>query len=218
MFSASQANEIRGSQILDRGTTRAVAAVIAGGQSARMGADKSALLLGDRRLAMWSARALSAVCKTRVQLGGSAIPELRWPLLADLRSGCGPAGGIETGLATFPGAALVVCAVDLPFVPTALLADLLSRLASGSLAAAPWHDDRWHPLCAAYSPAFLPPLRDWLDAGQRDLQRLLDRVGAVQVRDAELSAFGDPLTVLHNVNTPDDLEAARARVSGAKLP
>ena len=69
-----------------------------------------------------------------------------------------------------------------------------------------------------YSPAFLPPLRAWLDGGRRDLQRLLDRVDAVEIRDSELRVFGDPRDMLHNINTPEDLEAARARVSGAELP
>ena len=197
---------------------RAVVAVVAGGQSARMGADKSALSLGNRPLGKWPARALSAVCETRVQLGGDPIPGLGWPVLADLRPGYGPAGAIETGLAAFAGAALVVCAADLPFVPAALLADLLQRLTNGRIAAAPRHGQRWHPLCAAYSPAFLPPLRDWLDGGRRDLQRLLDRVDAVEIGDSELRVFGDPRDMLRNINTPEDLEAARARVSGAELP
>ncbi len=218
MFSAPETDDNPMREDRSGDIARAVVAVVAGGQSARMGVDKSALSLGDRPLGMWSARALSAVCEARLQLGGEPIPGLGWPVLADLRPGCGPAGAIETGLAAFAGAALVVCAADLPFVPAALLADLLQRLTDGRIAAAPRHGQRWHPLCAAYSPAFLPPLRAWLDGGRRDLQRLLDRVDAVEIRDSELRVFGDPRDMLHNINTPEDLEAARARVSGAELP
>ena len=218
LFSASERNPNQILRVRHCDAPRAVAAVIAGGHSTRMGVDKSALSLGDQPLGMWSASALSPVCETRIQLGGSPILGLSWPLLADLRSECGPAGGIETGLSAFAGAALVVCAVDLPFVTTALLVNLLRRLEGGHIAAAPWHGQRWHPLCAAYSPAFLPPLRDWLDSGRYDLQCLLGRVGAVQIRDPELGMFGDPSRLLHNVNTPDDLEAARAHVSGTELP
>lgn len=218
MFPASETNDSPTLEGHRHHIARAVGALTAGGRSARMRADKSALALGDQPLGMWPARALSEVSSTRVQLGGNPIPGLGWSVLADLRPGCGPAGGIETGLAAFPGAALVVCAVDLPFVPAPLLVSLLHRLSGGHIAVAPRHRDRWHPLCAAYSPAFLPPLRDWLDDGRRDLQRLLDSVGALAVGDSELGAFGDPCDMLRNINTPDDLEAARARISGAELP
>ncbi len=200
------------------GVARTVVAVVAGGLSKRMGVDKSKLVLGDQPLGVWPARALSGLAATRVQLGGDPIPGLHWQLLDDLRAGCGPAGGIESGLATFPGAALVVCAVDLPFVPTTLLAGLLRRLSGGCVAAAPHHGDRWHPLCAAYSPAFLPPLRDWLDSGRRDLQRLLDSVSAVPISGSDLEAFGDPAELLRNVNTPDDLAAARAYLGAEGAP
>ncbi len=191
------------------GAVRTVVAVVAGGLSTRMGNDKSKLMLGDRPLGMWPARALSGLSATRVQLGGDPIPGLGWSLVDDLRPGCGPAGGIESGLATFPGAALVVCGVDLPFIPKALLAALSRRLSGARIAVAPHHADRWHPLCAAYSPAFLPPLREWLDCGRRDLQGLLDSVDAAPIGGTELEAFGDPGELLRNVNTPDDLEAAR---------
>ena len=119
LFSASERNPNQILRVRHCDAPRAVAAVIAGGHSTRMGVDKSALSLGDQPLGMWSASALSPVCETRIQLGGSPILGLSWPLLADLRSECGPAGGIETGLSAFAGAALVVCAVDLPFVTTA---------------------------------------------------------------------------------------------------
>lgn len=218
VFSASETDAIPIPDDHRSNFAPAVCGLAAGGQSTRMGTDKSALRLGDRPLGMWPAQALSGVSAVRVQLGGDPIPGLGWSVLADLRPECGPGGGIESGLAAFPGAALVVCAIDVPFVPTSLLASLLARLAGGHIAVVPHHRDRWHPLCAAYSPAFLPPLRDWLDAGRRDLQRLLDDAGALRVVDSELGAYGDPRRMLHNINTPDDLEAARTHVSGAELP
>jgi molybdopterin-guanine dinucleotide biosynthesis protein A len=188
-----------------------VGVLLAGGASRRMGSDKSSLLFGERPMALRPAEALGQLTDTLVQIGGEAVPGLGWTVLEDLRPGLGPAAGLETALASFPGAAVVICGVDLPFVSAALLRHALERL-DGRVAAAPRFEGRWHALAAAYSPALLPALTSWLDAGRRDLQGLLDEVGAVAIEGRELERFGDPAVLLANVNTPAELRAAEARL------
>jgi len=189
-----------------------VGVLLAGGESRRMGRDKRVLTLGDRPLSLWPARALEATSELQVQIGGPPVPGLGWPVLDDLRPGQGPAAGLETALLAFPGAAVVLCAVDVPFVTTALLQAAIARLPDHT-AAVPRHAGRWHALAAAYSPALLPALTDWLDAGHRDLQRLLDRTATYAIEGTELSAAGEPEEMLANVNSPEDLEAARQRLT-----
>jgi molybdopterin-guanine dinucleotide biosynthesis protein A len=176
-----------------------------------MGDDKASLPLAGEPLASRPAAALRGVTDTLVQIGGEPIPGLGWPVIADLRPGEGPAAGLETALASFPGAAIVVCGVDLPFVSAALLGHALARL-DGRPAAVPRHDGRWHPLAAAYSPALLPALVAWLDAGRRDLQSLLDEVNPYPIEGSELERFGEPAALLANVNTPAELRAAEERL------
>ncbi len=174
-----------------------------------MGASKSELELGGGLLGHWPARALATVCEQRLQVGGALVPGLDWPCIPDRREDSGPGAGIEAALLYAPGAAVVLCAVDTPFVSAELLAAALARIEDGSIAAAPRHGGRWHPLCGACSPSLLPHVSAWLDSGRRDLQGLYDDVGATPLEGDTLTAFGDPERLLLNLNEPADLARAQ---------
>jgi molybdopterin-guanine dinucleotide biosynthesis protein A len=186
-----------------------------------MGSAKAAVVLAGLTLAERTAATLRQVvdeCAPQgrecIQAGGEAIAGLAWPLWPDLRDDGGPAAGIEAALTGAAPAPIVVLALDLPLVPAGLLIDALDRVRAGAAIAAPRWADRWHPLCAAYGPAALPPLQVRLNAGDRDLQGLLDEL-AVAIEDDALRAHGDPARTLLNVNTPADLETAAALLAGS---
>jgi len=174
-----------------------------------MGESKSEIELGGRPLGQWPAAALARVCERRLQVGGAPVPGLGWHCIPDEREATGPGAGIESALLYAPGAAVVLCAVDTPFVSPELLEAALARVAAGSIAAAPRYEGRWHPLCGACSPSLLPRLGAWLDSGRRDLQGLYDGVGASAIEGDTLAAFGDPERLLLNVNEPGDLARAQ---------
>lgn len=185
-------------------------ALLAGGSSRRMGCDKSTIDLGGRPLAAWTATTLHDLTPHCVQIGGDPVPGLGWRTLQDQRSNAGPAAGLETALLFAPGCAVVVCPVDTPLVPGSLLEALRLAIADGAVAAAPHHAGRWHPLISACSPALLPALGDWLDAGRRDLQGLFDQVDAYALHDDALAEHGDPEVFLSNINAPADFDRIRA--------
>jgi len=188
----------------------AVAALLVGGASRRMGESKSEIELRGRPLGQWPAATLAGVCEQRIQVGSAPVPGLDWRCIDDRRDQAGPAAGIEAALLYAPGAAVVLCAVDTPFVSAPLLTAALACIAAGSVAAAPRHGGQWHPLCGACSPALLPRLGAWLDGGRRDLQALYDSIGATAIEGDTLAAFGDPERLLLNVNEPADLLRAQA--------
>lgn len=185
-----------------------VGALLAGGNSRRMGQPKGELRLGDRPLAAWPAGALQSVSQYCIQVGGAPLGELSWPRVPDGREAAGPAAGLEAALLYAPGAAVAVCAIDVPFVPAELLRHALDRVRSGAPAAAPHWNGTWHPLCGAVGPQLLPALTRWLDSGRRDLQALFDSVGAEPISAARLRTWGEPEVLLMNVNTPEDLARA----------
>ena len=188
---------------------RVVGALLAGGRSSRMGSAKATLVVGGMTLAARAAATLRQVAADCVQVGGEAIPGLGLPLWPDLRVDCGPAAGIEAALAGAAPSPIVVLAVDLPLVPAGLLIHALEETQAGAVIAAPRWQDRWHPLCAAYSAAALEPLRRRLDAGRIGLQGLLDEL-AVPLEGEAFAAHGNPRDFLLNLNTPADLEQAEA--------
>jgi molybdopterin-guanine dinucleotide biosynthesis protein A len=181
----------------------AMGALLAGGSGTRMGRPKADVQLGGRSLAQRTCHTLAQFTVEVIQVGGQPIADLRRRHLPDARPGAGPAAGIEVALSD-AGIHVVALALDLPFVPPALLLATLEVVDQGAAICAPRWDQRWHPLCAAYSATALISLQERLDRGALDLHGLLDEIGT----PIEGSEFGDPTKMLLNINTPEDLARA----------
>lgn len=197
-----------------------VGVVLAGGRSSRMGRDKATLVVGGRTLAARAARALAGVCCEVVIADGGRR------LVPGFRSvpdgpGEGPAAGILGAAREHPGRALLVLACDVPGVPPELLAALAGRARSaaggqGSDAAGGTAADVVlprtargpEPLVARYGPRALAALAEQAAAGEHAVRRLLARPDLVveYLEGEALARFGDPETLLVNVNTEADLE------------
>jgi len=173
-----------------------------------MGCPKAELKLGGMTLAQRAATTLRALTAEIVQVGGEPIGAIALPHLEDRRQDAGPMAGVETALAR-ADVPLVVLAVDLPFVPPELLEEALRSVEGGAAICAPHWNDRWHPLCAVYSPAALATISAHLDTGDYSMQAPLREIGTA-LPDDVLTSLGDPATLLHNINTPDDLKRAQA--------
>jgi molybdopterin-guanine dinucleotide biosynthesis protein A len=177
-----------------------------------MGRDKALLPWGAATLLDHALDRLRAVSPDVRILSG---PEPRYgerglPVVLDALAGAGPLAGVYAGLASAPGRAGVFLAVDLPFVPPALLSRLL-ELARDFDAVVPVTADGAHPLCAVYGPGCLEPIRRRLAAGERKMTCFWPDVRVRQPGPAEIAAFGDPTALLRNVNAPEDYDAAVAR-------
>jgi molybdenum cofactor guanylyltransferase len=99
----------------------------------------------------------------------------------------------------------------MPFLLADLVCYLLERLESdGVSAVVPRHRGRTHPLCAAYDREVLPQVRAALDGRVRSVREFLECVGPVEYIEEELRRLGDPDLLLMNVNSPEDLDRARA--------
>lgn len=192
-----------------------------------MGRDKLPLTVGGVPILRRAYDALAGACDEVIIVlsGESSIPPA--PDLPggarpvrDLRSGevggSGPLAGLEAGLhyARYP--CVFVAAGDMPFLPETLILEIIDRLRrSGKLAAVPRRNDRWEPLCAAYSGEALGHASRALDAGVRAMQGFVGSLWSVEeFAESDLWRFGDPETLLMNVNSPRELERARELVRG----
>jgi molybdopterin-guanine dinucleotide biosynthesis protein A len=133
------------------------------------------------------------------------------PRIGDLRPGLGPLGGIHAAL-THLGTAILVVAWDMPFVPTALLAELRRRGRSRHLAVVPESArGQLEPTCAYYAAGSRGEIERWFDGGRTsaaDFLEACDRVHRVPVTDVE--RFGDPARLFFSINTPAALARAEA--------
>lgn len=195
-------------------------AVLVGGSSRRMGADKAALelegrSLGERAVAVLRSRLERVVVVSR-RLGdhaGLGVPEI-----ADRLPGAGPLAGMQAALDHAHGAPVFILACDLPNVGPRLVAHLVERalapLAEAGRAGAvvPAIGGRVQPLCGVYGAGCGREIARRLETGALRVLDLLDAIETERVDlGPELAFYRDDL--LDNVNDP----RAAARV-GAVPP
>ena len=193
---------------------RILGLVLAGGEGRRLGG-------GDKTLAEVGGLAILDRILARLgpQVGALALSangdrarfaSRRLPVVPDLAPGQGPLGGILAGLraasAILPGCrAILSVPGDAPFLPADLAARLLDA-ADGERPAIARSAGRDHPVVGLWPLTLADELEAFLSAGLRRAGDFACRAGAVAV--AWPDAAGDPFL---NVNTPEDLAAARAR-------
>lgn len=195
-----------------------VGLALAGGASRRMGRDKALLPWADGDLLGHTLARLRAVAsEVRIVSG----PELRHAdrgVPVDTDAGTGALAGVLAGLAAVRGREVLVLAVDLPLVPSALLARLLDEARDADVVV-PVSPHGTEPLCARYGPACLEPIRRRVAEGDLKMSAFWPEVRAHRLEPAEIADLGDPELLFLNVNTPADLERARAaRAPGRVLP
>lgn len=189
---------------------QATGVILAGGKSARMGADKAFLQLGREAMIERVAAEIKNVFSEVLVAGGNAETGRRLGLrvVPDRFSGCGPLGGIHAALnAASYGLALVV-ACDMPFASREL-AVLLMEKAEGYDVAVPRRGIYLEPLFAVYRKTCLPAIEESLMMSCYKIVDFYPRVRVNYVNEEEWRALADPDKVFFNVNTPHDLDRAR---------
>lgn len=185
-------------------------AILAGGKSTRMGADKALTALLGRPLVEHAAARLRGLGRETLLITNT--PEAHagagLPMFSDVIPGKGPLGGIYTALTHAAGDYVLVVAVDMPFLNRDLLRYMIG-LAAGHDAVVPRMGGLPEGLHAVYGKACLEPIRARLAAGRLSVKGFFADVRVRYVEAAEIDRFDPERRSFFNVNTPDDLEAAR---------
>ena len=189
------------------------AAILAGGQSLRMGRKNKALLeIGGRSLLAEIIFRLRPLFGEIMIIGAGAegYAPFGLPVHGDLRPGSGSLGGILTALSRSSEPLTFCVACDMPFLSPALVSRLLARAGEGWDAVIPRLREGLEPLCAVYAVSLVPRIEEVLDGGERRIRRILDDSRTLYIEEDELRGFDPGLLSFVNVNTPEDLERARA--------
>jgi len=198
----------------------ALSAVLCGGASRRMGADKALLALEGRSLLSRSAESLAALGAPVVLACGSEdrYDELGFERVLDRIPGGGPLAGLEAVLAraraTSDDEDAFVCllACDMPRAGSQVFARLLQRAAArGADACLLATDAGVEPLLAVYRTRCLAAVRRALDAGERRMVAFHHGFGELTIAtlDTRDPAEGVAAEVARNLNTPAELRAER---------
>ena len=190
--------------------------LLAGGDARRFGGEPKGLArIGRRRIADRVLIALAEASDSRLVVSNDTRATGWFPghrIVRDLEPGLGPLAGLRTALAAAEGAAVLVVAWDMPFVPAALLRALRRRGEAAHASDVPVYgdDDRAEPLCAYYHPEALATVEALLTRGERRAralyEALTDRGVAVTMGERGLERFGVPSRMFLSVDTPAVLE------------
>jgi molybdopterin-guanine dinucleotide biosynthesis protein A len=160
--------------------------ILAGGQSSRMGRDKSKLRLGGKTLV------------ARIRHTTKALTFPTRMIRHDLMPKCGPLGGIYTALKTSSADAVLFLACDMPQISELLLKKILEKSTTRTKAIFTWNNGAFgFPFLLKRSA--LVTVEQLLAEKQFSLQTL-----ARKIRAQKFQPVRNLTTDLLNVNTPAD--------------
>lgn len=194
-----------------------VGVILAGGRGRRLGGAKAMISLAGRPLLDHPLGAMRAALGARepedgpvlavVAKSGTLLPALgAVALWTEPAEPSHPLVGLIRALEGAAGRDVLVCPVDLPFITPGTLRRLARSSSQGAPALLAAHDGIAQPLLGRWRPAALAGLRSALAAGDTlpAMRTVAQRLGA---RLTDVSA-----AELENVNTPEDLARAQARL------
>jgi molybdopterin-guanine dinucleotide biosynthesis protein A len=201
--------------------------VIAGGRSSRMDHREKALLdlSGVPMIERVIDRLRPQVGRMIINANGDPkrFAQFGLPIFADTIEGHeGPLAGLLAGLqwarAETPEARFIASvAADTPFIPDDLVARLLAALKdAGASSAIASSGGEWTPVVGVWSVALSDTLAEALRQGVRAVHRFAMEQRSVVVDFPVVEIGGEPIDPFFNVNTPEDLEKARALLAAER--
>ncbi|HLA80917.1 MAG TPA: molybdenum cofactor guanylyltransferase [Thermoleophilia bacterium] len=188
-------------------------AVLAGGQSTRMGEDKAFALFQGGTLLEWMRDRFGRLFPHVfvVARRPDRFHDIGLPVVTDALPESGSVVGVYTAILAAPTERVLCVACDMPFVTTQFLLELADG-SEGFDVFAPRHGDYVEPLCAVYGKRTLDPYRQLISSGGRRLIAIYAdvRTGYLNMDDGR---HGDPDKLLMNLNTPAEMHAAAARLT-----
>lgn len=190
------------------------AIVLAGGQARRMdGQDKGLIPLEGRALIAWVLERLAPQVDEIVVSANRHVDEYArfgHPVVGDASADYrGPLAGIHAAGQRAKGEWLLVAPCDTPFLPNDLAQRLLARArAEGARLACAADDAQVHPTAMLMHRDLLDSLGEYLARGQFKVRAWQTENGCAVAR------FTDDAHAFMNINSPDDLAAARRIAAG----
>lgn len=185
--------------------------ILAGGNSLRLGQDKSLLKLGDTLV-------LDIVCKKLASFASELIVAVNQPeklykkktlkIVRDEVPSYGPLGGILTGLKASSNFYSLVVGVDMPFVKDEVLRLLLDKRNSFDIVV-PKINDHLEVLCALYSKNCVVPISQALKEKNFKVISFFGQVEVGYLEGEELTKADPEGLSFFNINNQADLTEAR---------
>lgn len=173
-----------------------------------MGSDKAFIEIGGKALIERVIAVAREISDEVILVASDAqrLAHLALPVLAEEAPGQGPLEAMRVGLDAISASAAFVLACDLPGLSAPPLEKMRTLLKEETDAVVPHEAGRDHPLCALYQKRCGKAFETSLKNGERAVHRALASLKVLHPSGEDLGAPGG---FFDNLNTPEDLEAAR---------
>ncbi len=187
-------------------------AIIAGGQSRRMGRDKAFVQLGGKSLIQRLLERTADLGQAETLLitnKPAAYAHLQLPMHGDALPGKGSLGGIYTALLNATSEFVLALACDMPFVNGDLLRFMIAQINMDIDIVVPRVDGYPQGLHAIYRKTCTQPIREQMEANRLKIIGFYGQMRVCYLDEADYFAF-DPLALsFTNLNTPEELAEAQ---------
>lgn len=190
----------------------ATGAILAGGKSRRMGTDKCFIRDPSGASVVESIIAkFDRIFPEVLVIANDAEPyeRLGVTIQRDVIPDSGSLGGIYTALASAKYGRCFVVACDMPFLNEALIRHMVELPVSYD-ALVPRLNGETEPIHAIYRKTCIPAIERVLQAGGRRIVDFFDEVKVQYLPREEILALDPEGLSFFNINTPEDLDRAKA--------
>ena len=202
---------------MDTNTTPYSIAILAGGQSRRMGRNKALIDLFGRPVLQWVIDAVTPLTDDLFLVTNTPAEyrAFNLPMVGDILPGNAALGGIYTAIATAKHSWVFLLACDMPLVRADAIA-LLASLRAGVDVVVPRITPHPETLHAFYRKTCLPEIESRLAEKSLRVVGFFDAVRVRYVPAETIAPVTGNFDFLTNLNTPADLERVRKILKNPK--
>jgi len=185
-------------------------AILAGGQSSRMGTNKALSVVGGKRIIDRIVERVQDLSDELIIIAN--LPDdyaaLGLPIHADLIPGKGPLGGLYTAISTAPAEYVLVVSCDQPFLNARLLQYLIDQRHGWDVVVPLAADGYPQSMHAVYGKGCLPAILNCLAADKLKMIGFFAEVRVRTVAGEEIERIDPARHSFINVNSLADLQEA----------
>ncbi len=193
--------------------------ILAGGESRRMGSDKSLLPLTGARFIDHVYRCMAALFNEVIIVTNSPglYKEIPCRKVPDIYYAQGALAGLHSGLLHAKNEKIFVVACDMPFITPAVVREICAHKDQGDLVI-PYSSNGHEPLHALYGKSCIPAMEQVLDAGLKRIIDFFDQVKTVELPADTIRQHDPDEKSFQNINTPEDYFRLRGTVKEPYQP
>ena len=187
-------------------------AIMAGGQSSRMGTDKSFIPLLGKPMIEYVIDQLDGLGSELILITNQReeYAYLDCATYGDLIPDKGPLGGLYTALSHSSNPHVLVVACDMPWLNRSLLDHMISLRHEADAVVPRWmkHPE---PLHAIYSKKCIPPILSCIEEDKLQMVAFYSKIAVRYLERQEIAKFDEHGRSFANINTPEELYNAQKR-------